>query len=266
MSFRPFSYSFRTLFALLSLTLFCFSLTLSPAEALKHQPILPGLCGKTVDICPTPHIVKAKERRVVTYRLDQGTAAYPGFRQQALDVSAAWLAAIGVEAREVTEGTPDLWLTFPADSAFLDVCGNGAAACIQYWADPVMVYFRRALLYGDWKTAISHEGINGGHALGEGEQYFDSGEFRCDTQASYTVMSCGTGVWQPQAFDVDLVCRILGGCFQPLPPEWCCQQDYDGDGNADDGYYHIPTDTWYWDVLCRFRWTGAEWVEDKGCP
>src|SRR3990167_10869183 len=230
----------------------------------KHQPLLPGLCGQTVDVCPTPHIVKAQTARVVTYRLDAGTSVYPGFRQEAADVAAAWFDAVGVEAREITEGTPDLWLTFPADSAFLSVCGDGAAACIQYWADPVMVYFRRALLYSDWKTALSHEGINGGHALGEGEAYFDEGEFRCDTAATYTVMSCGTGVWLPQPFDVDLVCRVLKGCnewrFDAArgewvdrngESEWCCRQPFGG-------YNTRRGDFWRWDKDVQFTWRESD--------
>src|SRR3990167_6716791 len=169
----------------------------APAQADHiHPPVLPGLCGLDVSICPTPVILKAKERRAVTYRLDEGTANYPGFRQQAHRVADAWVEAIKVEAREITDGVPDIWLTFPADADFLRICGDGAAGCIQYWADPVMVYFRRALLYNSetgWLTALSHEGINGGHALGLHERY-DDRNFRCISNPEPpTVMSCGPG-------------------------------------------------------------------------
>lgn len=268
----------KRVFPLLIISVVLISLLASEVKqaSAKHQPLLPGSCGQTVDICPTPHIRKAIERKVVTYRLDQGTLAYPGFRQQAADVAAAWFATVGVEGREITEGTPDLYLTFPSDSAFLSVCGDGAAGCIQYWGDPVMVFFRRALLYGDWKTAISHEGINGGHALGEGEQYYDNGEFRCDPAATYTVMSCSTGVWQPQPFDKDLVCRILktSWCGNPPPPPseygecqsngihtWCWH-NYDLDwhmvvfAKRDDGSEYDQ----------QWRSTGGPWTCVDRCP
>lgn len=56
--------------------------------------------------------------------------------------------------------------------------------------------------------------------------------------------------------------------FEARDDTYCCQQDYDGDGNYDDGYLHVPTNTWYWDVLCRFRWTESDptWRPDMGCP
>ena len=239
-----------------------------------YPPLLPSLCaGQDVSTCPTPHIVKARENRVVTYRLDQGTLAYPGFRQQAADVAAAWYASVGVEGREITEGIPDLWLTFPSDSAFLDVCGDGAAACIQYWADPVMVYFRRSLLYGDWKTAITHEGINGGHALGLHERY-DDRNFRCISNPQPpTVMSCGSGIWQPQPFDIEWTCIVLGGCFpvQEPPPcfsndlyTWCWYPEDDAQGLAG---WHIVVDV---GVGPAQQWRnfgdGSPWFCVDHCP
>src|SRR3990167_385163 len=158
-----------------------------PVQA-KHFEVLPGL--------PTPVIKRVWEQGKVTYAFDQNTAAYPGFRAQAAEGASAGYAAIGLIAEEAMSG-PDIWLTMPDDAAFTAICGQGAAACIQYWADPIMIFFRRALLYTNWRTTIAHEGINYGHAMGQHEQYFDDGEFRCDPFAFYTVMSCGTGVWQP---------------------------------------------------------------------
>src|SRR3990167_7567279 len=107
----------------LALVLFVLGLWLivtAPAQA-DHldPPVLPGLCGLDVSICPTPVILKAKERRAVTYRLDAGTTNYPGFRQQARRVADAWAESIKVEANELSEGVPDIWLTFPADTDFL---------------------------------------------------------------------------------------------------------------------------------------------------
>ena len=249
-----------------------------PAEA-KHQPILPGICGD-VRNCPTPQIAKARAGKVLTYRLDAGTAAYPNFSAQAAQVVAAAQGVIGVKAIEITSGVPDLWLTFPDDATFISICGSGAAACIQYWADPIMVYFRRALLYPDWRTGQSHEGINAGHALGEGEEYYDQGELRCDTTATWTIMSCGTGVWIPQAFDIALVCSIVDphglqfvGCgFQPLPPPrplcnppnpypyWdgtrCIFEDgWQFQPNTADGQWYDPQGRLVWDAVDR-NWNG----------
>lgn len=167
-----------------------------PAEA-KHERWLPGI--------PSTVMKRAIDRGYVTYRLDEGAANYPGFRAQAASVALAGFNGVGIEAIEIVDGQPDIWLTMPVDQTFLAACKAGAAGCIYYWADPVMIYFRRALLYVDWKSTIGHEGLNYGHAMGQHEQYFDNGEFRCDLTAFYTVMSCGTGVWQPQQFDKDTV-------------------------------------------------------------
>src|SRR3990167_5430657 len=252
----------------------------SPAQADHIQPpVLPGLCGLDVSICPTPVILKAKERRIVTYRLDEGTAIYPGFRQQARRVADAWAEAIKVEARELTEGTPDIWLTFPADAEFLRICGDGAAGCIQYWADPVMVYFRRALLYNSetgWLTPLSHEGITGGHALGLHERY-DDRNFRCiPNPTPPTVMSCGSGIWIPQAFDVEWVCYVLATswCGQPVSPapyqDCTTYPNWEGTVSC----FWPEYDAWLWliidaqgrEQLWEFSPTNPRWRCTRGCP
>ena len=199
----------------------------------------------------------------VTYRLDAGTVAYPGFREQAAAVAGAGFAAIGIDAFEVT-GPPDIWLTFPDDATFISTCGAGAAGCILYWQDPIMIFFRRALLYSDWKTTIAHEGINYGHSMGQHEQYFDQGEFRCNTAATYTVMSCGTGVWRPQPFDVETVCAVMDasasrftGCgYVPPPatdPFWTGSRWMFSSLWA----YDPVTDVWY-DPLARLYWNARD--------
>lgn len=187
----------------LAIFLLAFGLILiltSPAQA-DHNQVLPGVPSKVMK--------RVMERGTLTYRLDEAAAAYPGFRQQAAQVALAGYEGLGIEAVEITSGTPDIWLTMPADATFTSTCGAGAAGCIYYWADPVMIYFRRALLYVDWKTTIAHEGINYGHAMGEHEQYFDNGRFACNPAATYTVMSCGTGVWRPQQYDLDVVRGLM---------------------------------------------------------
>ena len=187
------------------------------AEADHNSPWLPGL--------PSPVMERAQQRGFLTYRLDQGASAYPNFRTQAADVAQAGLFGLGIPAFE-TDGAPDIWLTMPADQTFISTCGSGAAGCILYWADPILIYFRRALFYPDWKTTLAHEGINYGHALGEHEQYYDK-TFTCKSLADLirlgpgpTVMSCGTGLWQPQPFDIETVSAVMlpqqfrGGALQ----------------------------------------------------
>jgi hypothetical protein len=179
-------------------------LALLPLKAVAdHNPsgLLPGL--------PTPVIKRAMARGYVTYGLDANTSSYPNFRSQALQVAEAGLREINIPAYETSEN-PDIWLVMPEDSTFISICGNGASGCIVYWADPIIIYFRRALLYTDWRSTIGHEGINYGHAFGEHEQY-DDRNFLC-TMKRWTVMDCGNGVWQPKPFDVGLVLSVV------LPP------------------------------------------------
>ena len=194
---------------------------MTEAEA-NHLQWLPGLCGQDVRTCPTPVMQKARDRGYVTYAFDQQSAAYPNFRAQALNVAFAGKDAGLPEAREV-DSNPDIWLTMPDDATFIRTCGSGAAGCITYWTDPIMIYFRMALFYTDWRTTIGHEGLGYGHAQGQHERYFDNGEFRCDTAATYTVMSCGTGVWRPQSFDIETVCAALRTSWCGVVAPLCSQ-------------------------------------------
>ena len=177
----------------------------------NHLYVLPSPQGGTVANNLTPVMARVLQRGYVTYALDQASEAYPGFRSQAADVAIASAYVIGFGARDVTDTgeTADIWLVMPTDQAFVSTCGSGAAACILYWNDPIIIYFRRALLYSDWRSTIGHEGLNDGHAMGQHERYFDDGEFRCDLAATYTVMSCGTGVKYPTAWDRDVIWNIL---------------------------------------------------------
>ena len=170
-------------------------------------PILPSPQGGTVANNLTPVMTRAIQRGVVTYAFDANAAAYPGFREQAADVAIASAYVIGLEAREVATGA-DIYLTMPPDSQFISTCGSGAAACILYWSDPIIIYFRRALLYSEWRPTIGHEGINVGHAMGEHEEYDDI-NFSCLTDRLWTVMSCGTGVRYPTVWDRDVIWQIL---------------------------------------------------------
>lgn len=215
----------------------------------------------------TPLIQQLVRAQEYTFCLDSRSANYPAFATQLRDVNAQYAERVGIRAREV--GFSDLGCQVKHTMPDSFGCGSGAAACIHYANWPVIIEYNYRLGYVDWRTAHGHELGHG--LLGLHEQYSDSaGGIGC-TGKQWTVMDCGSGVRYPQDWDVNNGCGIIrtSWCGNPPPaPEWCCQQDYDSDGNADDGYYHIPSDTWYWDVHCRFRWTDEEptWAKDKGCP
>ena len=188
----------------LAIFLLAFGLILiltSPAQA-DHQSLLPAV--------PTAKHKILKDRGFLTVRFDEGTSAYPQFRAQAWQVFQDHFAQVGVDYVEVFSGTPDVWFVFPEDSQFINQCGNGAAACITYASSPVVVAYRRSLLYTLWTSTHGHEL---GHLLGLHERYSDSGgQFACKpiSQEAYpTVMNCGTGRWQLQPTDTALVRGLL---------------------------------------------------------
>ncbi|OGT54301.1 MAG: hypothetical protein A3E01_15160 [Gammaproteobacteria bacterium RIFCSPHIGHO2_12_FULL_63_22] len=187
----------------LALVLFVAGLLLvltAPTQA-DHFQTLPGV--------PSKIMRRAMERGYLTYRYDDATANYPNFKPQNAAIFLDQLLTIGVEYVEITAGVPDVWLTMPDDQTFINSCGPGAAACITYANDPVVVAYRRALLYFDWKSTSGHEF---GHNLGLHEQYLDNGQFACKpiSQEAYpTVMNCGTGRWQLQPIDISLIRAVM---------------------------------------------------------
>lgn len=197
----------RLRYAAIFVLAFCLvALLLSgPAQA-DHQQILPGV--------PTKIMKRAMERGYLTYRYDEATAAYPNFKAQTTAVLTEHLAKFGIEYREIFEGTPDVWFVMPEDLKYLGQCGDGSAGCITYANDPVVVAYRRALLFADYGTVIGHELA---HLLGLHEQYYDSGgQFRCRPLAEMpypSVMSCGTGIKTLQPVDV----ALTRGLMVPLP-------------------------------------------------
>lgn len=211
-------------------------------------------------------VIRAQE---YTFCVDSRASAYPGFLSQLRDVNAEYESRVGIRAREVAFSDPSCQVQHVMLPDF--PCGSGAAGCIYYGNWPVTVHYQEQLGYVDWRTTHGHELGHG--LLGLHEQYADSsGGIGCLRDRTWTVMSCGTGVRYPQQIDVDRGCAVIRTAWcgnpPPPPPEWCCQQDYDSDGNADDGYLHVPTNKWYWDVLCRWEWSDANptWTPEKGCP
>ena len=228
------------------------------AHSDHNGPTLPGI--------PTAVMSRVKAQGFVTYRLEANAAAYPNFRVQAQDVALAGVRLVGIDAWETT-GQPDIWLTMPDDLTFINTCGSRAAACIVYQADPIIIYFRRALLYSDWRSTIAHEGINYGHAMGEHEQY-DDRNFRCRSLAELqlngpgaTVMSCGFPyLWEAQPFDIQTVQSVM------FPQRF--------DGGALDGLtvWHGGSDqhttriaVFYRTYLGYLFFTGQYAVPVKGC-
>ena len=179
-------------------------LCLVGSASLHHisPPILPGV--------PTAVHNRILQRGVVLYELCTSVEEYPNFVAQTEDVTAAAQKVIGLPARRVVAGEKaDVYICFPNDAEFVRVCTAGAAGCILYWGDPQIIYMRRALLYSDWRTTISHEGINVGHAMGEHERYDDI-NFKCIVApVPPTVMSCGSGIWVATAFDRDVIWQLF---------------------------------------------------------
>lgn len=142
------------------------------------------------------------ERGYLNYCFDNTAYNYPGFRAQAAEVVDAAFGANGVRAYEVAAGPScDVYNTMPPYANF--PCGSGAAACIMYWLDPVVIYYNVALGYSNWRSGMAHEGVaNSGHLLWQHERYKDQVQpFQCDPFATYTTMSCGNGVWQVTEWD-----------------------------------------------------------------
>lgn len=166
----------------------------------NEPPILPGVLN------PSPVLAKGYQQGYLTYGFDAATASYPGFREQAARVAQRYQDALGIVFREAQPGeTVDIWNVGPADSAFLTSCGQGAAACVDWFFHPAVARYRLALGFVNWESTITHEW---GHILGQHEMYRDRGSIACLTDRTWTQMSCGTGVRGPQPFDRDTIWNI----------------------------------------------------------
>lgn len=190
------------------------------AHADHNGPWLPspsafGVKSATDDFTDWPAQHTARDRGYVTYCLDATTKAYPNFESQARQVADAAQAQTSIPVVEVpyaTDGSCDEALTMPSDATFVSTCGAGAAGCIQYWSDPVTIYYRRSLSYTDWRSAQCHEGTGSGHFMGLHEEYNDVA-FTSDGK-TWTCMDFGTYVWSMPDWDRD---RILN-CWVPDAP------------------------------------------------
>lgn len=181
------------------------------AKADHAGPWLPVYGQTGQDITALPAQRRALERGWVTYCFDSVAAAYPSFKTQAMQTVEAAYAMHGINAVEVAWGSDptasevcDVRHTMPPDATFLNTCGQGAAACIQYWAPQVNIFYRRSLGFWDWRSTFCHEGApNSGHFMGLHEHYNDR-EFKSNGR-SWTCMDFGTFVWQTTAYDRDRI-------------------------------------------------------------
>lgn len=177
---------------LLMLVLMAFWACAGAVVADHNGPKLPGVPN-------TPLIERAvwAEGRV-QYCFDSRASTYPGFVAQAKQVYGFAYAVIGVDTEVVAAGAGcDVWLTMPDEFP----CGAGTAACIYYNAWPVVAVYNWRLGYSDWRSALCHEGVNTGHALGLHEFYNDR-DFTSNGRFD-TCMDFGTFVWQITPLDRD---------------------------------------------------------------
>lgn len=182
------------------------SLTIWRLVMADHQVMLPGIPN-------TPLMQNVIKDGEVAWCVDATAAAYPNFVAQMYQVNDAAYNRLGVKHRQVPfDSSCEVQHTMPEG-----ITCDGWAGRIYYYNWPVTVEYCKALGYFDWKTTQAHEGTNGGHAMGLHEQYADSGgQIQCKTGATYTVMSCGTGVWQLTQWDRDNIATWL----YPKPKQW----------------------------------------------
>lgn len=240
---------------LLALFLFLLGVWLiltAPASAHHNGPLLPLVPN-------TPLMQSIIRTEAYTWCVNATAAAYPNFVAQVRDVQDQYTARTSIKHRQVDWGVPFGIVAKDAGENLIPQTGcqmqhnfvpglqcGGCAAHVFYANNPVVVEYAADRAYVDWRTTIGHE--NGHALLGLHEQY-DDVAFRCLTDRTWTVMSCGTGVRYPQGFDVLNGCQVLNTPWcgvQPLPPP-CESPCWTGERWVfADGFSYDPVaDTWY---------------------
>lgn len=182
-----------------------FIIILSPTPVSADHNVYLPLAGQT------PLVKRIAQTQEYTWCINGRGMAYPGFYAQVKDSTDSFTRIWGIRNREVPYSSD---CNLRHDMLDSHSC-NGCAAWVHYANNPVVVEYKAAVGYVDWRTTISHEL---GHALGNlGEMYVDRGSIGCDS--SYqgminrlgfeTVMSCGTGVKYPAIVDTQRACAIL---------------------------------------------------------
>lgn len=188
---------------------------LAPVSSIRADHRGPHLPG---DLGPVQR--RALERGYWTYCFDAVAQNYPGFRAALAEVTQYAAQMTGIPAVEVSRGADCDVLNIMGlpDTEFASVCDRCAGFTMS-WAWPTIpVYYRTALLYSGpgWRSTIAHEGGGGnsGHSSWLQEQYNDR-DFLC-TARSWTIMDCGSGVWQVTSWDRDRIWEA----FVPDNPAW----------------------------------------------
>ena len=256
----------------IALILIAFAFTATQVEA-NHFDFLPG------DPADFPVQRRIMERGYAFYCFDSVLTKFPGFRAQAVRVVEAAFNAHQINAYEVAPGPScDVLNTAPADNDY--PCGSGTSGCIKYWLDPVVIFYRIALPYNTtngWQTTQAHEGVgNSGHLMWQHERYHDDGVFLCDPFATYTIMSCATGVWEVQPYDRD---RTWNAFVPDKPNNYWLQIEPNGwatarwtAGRMDSGAAHVNNIEGNTNATrVSFAWSDNEfqeptWVGWGRCP
>ena len=170
----------------------------------EHLDLLPDL--------PTPAIQNLLQDGERTWCVNANAANYPSFVSQLKQTYDSQQTKLGNGNHQI----PGTFETVQAASAVgcenwwvgrYDAFCDGCACNIYYGAWPMRTNVKLSLGYADFKSCQGHEE---GHAHGLHEQYADSGGQLTCTRRLDTVMDCGSGVWELQPRDVNLICELYG--------------------------------------------------------
>lgn len=159
--------------------------------------------GDFLGFCLTPMQKVVRDRGYGTYSLDARASAWRDEIQAHLN---DYKSKVGVTWIEVT-GTADLLITMP------DVFDYGPGVAGVAWPlglpgdrdqYPAVVEVNYRLPFASFLTTFSHEN---GHAIDCQEDLYIH-PLTCDTQRTWTRMSCGTGVWRITSYDRDIAWNI----------------------------------------------------------
>lgn len=203
------------------------------ADHLVYLPYVPN----------TPLMQTVIQTQEYTWCVDDRAAHYPGFVNQLRDVQNQYTARVGIRHWQVAFSDPTCKVrhTMP-DRVDCSRC----AAYIYYANDPVVVVYKWALGYSDWRSTQGHELGHG--LLGLHEQYRDSGGVIECVYREDTVMSCGPPyVRYPQPRDVYYGCLIIATAWCGSPPPPACDPCWDGQRWVfRDGWSYQPSDGTWW--------------------
>ena len=229
-----------------------------------HLDFLPGL--------PTPAIQNLLQDGERTFCVNAAANSYPNFVSQLQQTYDSQQAKLGNGNRQIlgtfetvqaagTAGCENWW------NGRYDAFCSGCACSIHYAAWPIQTNVKLSLGYVDFRSCQGHEE---GHAHGLHEQYKDSGGSIACTQRLDTVMDCGSGVWELQPRDVNLICDLYGvagdhfhacaptpppcdPCWNPVTERWVFSDGRSFHPNSGCGEWFSAKNTKEWSV-CAYNW------------